>query len=410
MPGAVTYAASAVPDRIVLSWSEDPATTQSVTWRTDRSVAKAVAEFVLASSDPAFHKGAKRIAASSTDLSTNLGEARFHTAVFRGLQPKTMYAYRVGDGVNWSEWSQFTTASTEAEPFSFIYFGDAQNNLKSHWARVVREAFKDAPRAAFLLHAGDLINHADNDEEWGEWFYSAGWILRTMPSIATPGNHEYMGAGTIRRLSLHWRPTFDFPVHGPKGCEETVYYVDYQGARIVSLNTNRDLKPQAQWFSKVMQGCKARWKIVTMHHPVYSTEPRRDNPAIRDLLQPLFEKYGVDLVLQGHDHAYGRTTRMVHPGGSTKQVKGEVNVPVGLRARPDQHGAVYVVSVSGPKSYNLRKRPFMVSAAQRKQLYQVINVYPGELRYSAYEATGTVYDRFRLIKRNGTPNHLVEGL
>ena len=338
VPDAVTYAPSAVPDRIVLTWSEDPATTQSVSWRTDRSVDAPFAEIAIASSDPGFSKHAKRITAQSQDLTTKLGDARFHTAVFRGLRPKTMYAYRVGDGVNWSEWSQFTTASDESEPFSFIYFGDAQNNIKSHWARVVREAFKDAPRAAFLLHAGDLVNRADNDNEWGEWFYSAGWILRTMPSIATPGNHEYMGVGVIRRLSIHWRPTFDFPAHGPEGCAETVYYVDYQGARIVSLNTNRDLAPQAKWLDGVLERCTANWKIVTMHHPVYSTKPSRDNPAIRDLLQPLFEKHGVDLVLQGHDHAYGRTTRMRHPGGSTKQAKGEANVPVGLRARPDQVG------------------------------------------------------------------------
>ncbi|MFM8215573.1 MAG: fibronectin type III domain-containing protein, partial [Pirellula sp.] len=47
------------------------------------------------------------------------------------LQPATKYAYRVGDGVNWSEWFQFRTASTQPEPFSFVYFGDAQNDLRT---------------------------------------------------------------------------------------------------------------------------------------------------------------------------------------------------------------------------------------------------------------------------------------
>ena len=73
------------------------------------------------------------------------------------LNPNTLYAYRVGDGVNWSEYYHFKTASLEAEPFSFIYFGDAQNEVKTHWSRVFREAFRDAPRAAFTLHAVDLI-------------------------------------------------------------------------------------------------------------------------------------------------------------------------------------------------------------------------------------------------------------
>ncbi|MEZ6045613.1 MAG: fibronectin type III domain-containing protein [Planctomycetaceae bacterium] len=88
---------------------------------------------------------AKRYNATTTLLVSDLHPAHYHSVNFRELEPATMYAYRVGDGVNWSEWSHFTTASAERAPFSFVYFGDAQNNLKSHWSRVVREAFKDAP-------------------------------------------------------------------------------------------------------------------------------------------------------------------------------------------------------------------------------------------------------------------------
>ena len=78
-----------------------------------------------------------------------------------------MYAYRVGDGVNWTEYYHFKTASHEEEPFSFIYFGDAQNEVKTHWSRVFR--VRDAPRAAFTLHAGDLIDE-HMDSQWGEWY------------------------------------------------------------------------------------------------------------------------------------------------------------------------------------------------------------------------------------------------
>ena len=76
-------------------------------------------------------------------------------------------------------------------PFSFIYFGDAQNDLKSRWSRTIRGAYSKMPKADFLLHAGDLVNRANNDHEWGEWFYAGGWIYGMMPSFATPGNHEY---------------------------------------------------------------------------------------------------------------------------------------------------------------------------------------------------------------------------
>ena len=61
-----------------------------------------------------------------------------------------MYAYRVGNGnKHWSEWIQFRTASIESKPFEFVYFGDAQNHILSHWLRTIRMANKVAPNVAF---------------------------------------------------------------------------------------------------------------------------------------------------------------------------------------------------------------------------------------------------------------------
>ena len=296
------YAPSGLPDRIMLTWSGDPATTQSVTWRTDNQVAAKV-EFAIAEDGPKFVRNLQSVDAESSVLEANRTQAYYHTVQLTGLEPETTYAYRVGDGVNWSEFSHFTTASREAKPFSFIYFGDAQNDIKSHWSRVVRQAYRQAPAASFMLHAGDLVNVPNNDNEWGQWFYSGGWIFRTLPSLATPGNHEYARG----ELSGHWRPVFSFPDHGPEGLEETVYWMDYQGVRFISLNSNERLEDQLEWFEQAVESSDAKWHIVTMHHPVYSTAKNRDNAGLRNALQPLFDKHGIDLVLQGHDHTYGRT-------------------------------------------------------------------------------------------------------
>ncbi len=415
-----TYAPSPIPDRIILTWSGNPATTQSVTWRTDNSVKKAFAEYAIAKDGPKFINDAVRIAAVSTELETNLGNSKYHTAVMKDLKPETKYLYRVGDGTNWSEWSEFQTASDQAKPFSFIYFGDAQNNIKSHWSRVIRQAFRDAPRAAFLLHAGDLVNGAHNDIEWSEWFYSAGWINRTMPSIATPGNHEYSRG----KLSMQWNHVFDFPTNGPKSLPETVYYIDYQGVRFISLNSNVDYDVQAKWFKETMKANKNRWTLITMHHPIFSTNARRDNKRLREKFKPLFDKYKIDLVLQGHDHAYGRTGLVKHDhehdakgrdilekqGKKTVQQKPvEQNVATGVTARSEKSGTVYVVSVSGPKMYSIAKKPVFKKMAQSKQLYQVISIDGDKLTFSAYTATGKLFDRFQLIKQQGQANRLVEG-
>lgn len=395
------YNPTAMPDRIVLTWTSDPARSQAVSWRTDGSVQQAYAEIALAEAGPNFVAKAERISGETQALETNLSLAHYHTAVFTDLAPSQKYVYRVGDGVNWSEWSHFTTGSADAEPFSFVYFGDAQNDVKSHWSRVVREAFREAPRASFMLHAGDLINRAHNDAEWGEWFYSSGWIHRTIPAIATPGNHEYdpldNNSDESESLSIQWRPMFAFPENGPEGLEETCYFLDYQGARIVSLNSNLRHEEQAHWLDGTLAESTQKWNIVTMHHPVYSSARGRDNPHIREAWQPIFDKYHVDIVLQGHDHTYARSQLMAAAD----------NVPTGTTVQSEA-GTLYVVSVSGPKMYNLDRQPFMRRAAEDTQLYQVITIDGDELRYRAYTAHGELYDGFTLKKRSGQVNELIE--
>lgn len=409
---AEVYRPTPMPDRICLSWTGDPATSMSVTWRTDPSVAQAVAEYALATDGPDFRDQAVRVDATSQSLSTDLNEAKYHEASFTDLTPETKYLYRVGDGVNWSEWAEFQTASAEEKSFSFVYFGDAQNDIKSHWSRVIRNAFRDAPRAAFLLHAGDLINHAESDAEWGEWFYAGGFIHRTLPAVAIPGNHEMAKLNpkkllSPQRLSQHWRPTFAFPENGPEMLPESCYYFDYQGVRFVCLNSNHHQRDQVDWLRSVLADAPG-WKIVTHHHPIYSASKGRDNPFLRDLWQPVYDEFGVDLVLQGHDHTYARSGLMRHSADFDGSVEvGTDNVTEGANVFSDG-GTVYVVSVSGPKMYTLNQREFMRSSAERTQLYQVITVDGDRIRYRACTATGRLYDAFELIRREGEPNELRE--
>lgn len=394
------YRPTPLPDRIILTWSGDPARSQAVTWRTDVSVKEAVAEIAVAEPGPQFTSNAREIVAKTEPLESDAGLAHYHSVLFENLQPKTKYAYRLGDRVNWTEWFQFSTASEEPEPFSFIYFGDAQNAVRMHWSRVIREAFTDAPKARFMIHAGDLINQANHDSEWGEWFGAGHWLNAMMPSIATPGNHEYGRDGTRRALSRHWRPQFTQPENGPEGLEETTFSIDYQGVRIISLNSNEQLDEQTAWLDGVLAENPNRWTVVTFHHPVYSTARGRDNPQIRNSWKPLFDKYRVDLVLQGHDHTYSRVGPDV-----PEDVR---NVPTGANVQTVEAGTVYVVSVSGPKMYRLERQPYMKRAAEGVQLYQIIHVDHDRLRYEARTADGELYDAFSLVKREGAPNELID--
>ncbi|GAA5220131.1 purple acid phosphatase family protein [Membranihabitans marinus] len=376
------------PDRIILTFGDADANL-AVTWRTDGSVSEGIVEIAKADGNPDFVRDKKSYKAKITPYDEAGVKANYFSLVMDDLEPNTLYAYRVGSEERWSEWFQTTTPSDEVAPFSFLYFGDAQNDLKSMWSRTIRQANLHGKKVNFMIHAGDLVNRGVNDNEWGEWFYAGGWLYGMIPSIATPGNHEYYkDENDNRKLTPLWQPTFENPMNGPKGLKESVYFVDYQGCRFISFNTqglfaDPENSPQPKWLDSVLANNDQKWTIVTMHHPVYSSGYGRDNEELRNLLKPMFEKYDVDLVLQGHDHAYGR-------GG---------NVPVGLKNR-NIDGPVYVVSVSGPKMYNLSLGDWMDRGAASRQLYQLIDVSADTIHYASYTTSGELYDEFELIKRD----------
>ena len=332
-----------IPDRIVLNWSGDPATTASVTWRTDASITKAEGQIAEADASPNFitwARGKRR----APKMETLWKRCAFPFGHLHRSQTGHPLCLSCGKrAISGVPGISFAPASANPDDFTFIYLGDSQNNLLALWSRTIRTAVLDAPHADFLLYAGDLVNHANMDSEWQEWFEAGGWIHAKIPSIPSPGNHEYENYPDTneRRLSTLWRPHFTLPENGPEGLTETTYFTDYQGARIISLNSCERHQEQAVWLEKTLQDNPNKWTIVTFHHPVFSASEGRDNVEQRKAWKPLLDEYAVDLVLQGHDHTYARGN----------------NIGSGVSVRDPNAGTVYVVSVSGPKQYKLGKSP-----------------------------------------------------
>lgn len=384
------YAPSTLPDRIVTNWTAEPATSFSVTWRTSTAVERGYGEIAEASGGPDFEKAAQRVEAATEAYATNQGPAHAHSVTFRALKPATGYLYRVGDGKDaWSEWIAFRTASAGPEPFAFLYLGDAQTRIRSAWSRVVRKAYETAPDARLVIHAGDLINNFDRDEQWGEWHEGSSWLHRSVPAMPVPGNHEHgRGGEGKRRITVNWRPQFTLPLNGADGLEETNYFVDFQGVRFVALNSNDRLEEQAAWLDRLLERNPNRWTIVFFHHPIYSGARGRDNKEVRDAWQPVFDRRGVDLVLNGHDHVYARTRLVRGDGGK-------------------EGGAVYVVSVSGAKMYDGKANPAVEKIIRHTQFFHVIRIDGDVLSFEARTARGEVADSFRIEKRGGV-KRLVE--
>ncbi len=389
------------PDQIILNLTENPMTSVAVNWRTDHTVMKGSVEVAIATHGPSFREDVRTIEAVSEAFEHQYENepqvrARFHSATITDLQPGSTYVYRVGIDTVWSEWFQYHVSDVGQEPLSFIYFGDAQNDVKSMWSRVIREAYSTFPEVDFMLHAGDLINRFDRDREWSDWFHAGSFIHAMIPSVMTPGNHEY---GDLV-LSPQWRPQFNLPANGPEGLEETCYQINYPNLKIVSLDAEQIDESesykaaQAQWLDSILLNDPKAWTAVTLHYPLYSTKPNRDNPELRATFKPIFDKHQVDIVLQGHDHAYGR--------GRVK------NEHTGLNLQDQSTGTMYVVSVSGPKMYEVSGDHWMDRRAANTQLFQIISIKDDTLNYQAYTAVGDPYDAFDLIKIKGKPNKLID--
>jgi len=389
-----------IPERIILNLTEQPSNSMAVTWRTDTTVTNAVAEILEAQSGPQITEKVQVFTAISQRMdfkgdSEQPINVNYHSVEFHNLEDDTKYMYRVGDGKTWSEWFHFKTAAKNDKPYSFIYLGDVQNNIKSMCSRVIREAYATCPDAGFIIYAGDLINHSGNDMEWGEWFQGGGFIHAMIPSIMTPGNHEY---GKDMELDPFWRHQFTLPANGPKGLEETCFFIDYQDLRLISLDADMIDEfswaedAQKLWLDSVLTHKKKRWTVVMLHFPFFSTKPSRDNPQLRAVFGPIIEKHKVDLVLQGHDHAYGR---------------GMKNIP-SFVDKSTPTSTMFVVSVSGTKMYDLADRNWMTRRARNTQLFQVISVAKDTLSFQAFTATRELYDAFDLIKQPDAPNKLID--
>ena len=410
----------AVPSRIILTWTGDPATTQAVTWRTEVFRQSPQVQVAKLDASPDFEKTATAVPGTGATEELGTGHSVNHYAAnLHGLEPDTKYCYRVGDGQVWSEWNVFRTAAAKPDAFRFIYVGDAQNSIKSMWSRTIRTAYATAPDARFMLHTGDLVAEGWDDRLWGEWCDALGFIGATIPSVPVPGNHDLhrppVPAGAEKRALLltvapPWRWHFALPANGPEdlpGMESQSYYLDYQGVRFIVLDSNAFASENANpeggahvrerelaWLNKILSSNPNRWTVVAQHQCIYSIA-HEDYPEMRAALAPVYEKYGVDLVLEGHDHIYAR---------SHKVANGKV-------VDPSAPGVIYATSVSGPKMYDARElnREVMAKIIDHKQFFQVIGIRPDRLQFKSYSVDGAVVDQFELRKSEGHSTY-VDGI
>lgn len=160
-----------------------------------------------------------------------------------GLEPGTLYTYRVGSGVEgeWSPAAEFTTEEDGLASVSFINVTDSQGETAEDfklWGNTLNKAFQTFPEAKFIVHNGDLTEDPEDSAGWDDFFGNVqGWISG-IPLMPVTGNHD-----EVDEDATHYTSHFNLPDNGAKGSiAGTSYSFDYGPVHVTVLNTESNLK------------------------------------------------------------------------------------------------------------------------------------------------------------------------
>ena len=147
----------------------------------------------------------------------------------------------------------------------------------------------------FVLMTGDNIYGADTPAEMKRKFEEpyAALLAKNVKFYAALGNHDNPNQRFYKLYNMDGQQYYTFR---PK-----------MGARFFAIDSNYIDHKQLAWLEKELAASGSEWKIVFFHHPLYSSG-RNHGPALstRQVLEPIFVKHGVSVVLTGHEHFYER--------------------------------------------------------------------------------------------------------
>lgn len=210
--------------------------------------------------------------------------------------------------------------ATESE-ISFLAIGDWGNPKFDMDAKRVAEAMARVAgeqRAQFILAVGDNLYPSGvstvDDPLWKlayEDVYSEKSL--DVPWYVVLGNHDYKGNIQAQidysKHSHRWNlPKPYYVLHQKlQGATADFFFLDTNPLANVDwwedlLWTDPQVEAQLLWLERELAASTAYWKVVVGHHPVYSGGSHGNTRLLVERLPPIFERHGVQLYLNGHDH------------------------------------------------------------------------------------------------------------
>jgi hypothetical protein len=307
-----------------------------------------------------------------------------HALTLSDLAPGTRYRYRVlAAGSVVAEGLSFATAPDPSSPspsYRFVALGDTGSGGLPQIEVAARIA---ALSPDFAIHIGDLAypGGAPGDLD-DKYFGIYRDLISRVPIYLSLGNKEVQFDGGAAFID-----SFHLPENSPD--PERYYSFVYGNALFVALDTNQSLPGSRQllWLESELRTTDRLWKVVFFHHPVYSSAG--SDPALAGALEPLFDRFHVDLVIHGHTHFYERTYPM----------KAGVRTDEGQE--PDYlepKGTVYLVT-GGGGGVLITATPGPFSASYRSTYHFLsFQVKGADLTLEAIDRTGALLDRMTIRK------------
>ncbi len=368
-----------------------------------------------------------------------------HIVSVTGLSPATRYFYAIGQGETRLAGDADHTFKTalpagDTRPFRIWSLGDFGNGTQNQVD--VYEQYKKATAnrpADLWVWLGDNAYCCGTEEEYQKYVFDVyGPHLRSLPSYAVPGNHDY--ADQNQKFDSPYFSVFSFADRGQAGGvasgSKLYYSYDYGNVHFVMLDSfgledgkwilYDPTSPQVRWLERDLAANRQPWTVVVFHHPPY-TKTARDSDAeealrlIRENLTPILERYNVDLVMNGHSHTYERTYRIRDHRGLAATFDPAQHLAETTNARYDGSpnscpiltkgkGIVYVVNGSGGALggayFNNPNHPAMAATFKTIGGSLVLDMNDNRMDAQFIAADGSIQDRFTIMKNVGQKQSL----
>ncbi len=397
------------PDHLHVSFSGPATTTFAVNWRT--SANDTLASQVLYGTDQAAvtaaeGPGAGVSAQSGYSVAYERDEsARVHEVHVCGLTASTRYFYKVGGAGAWSAVFDVSTSPAigTSEVWRFALTGDSRGQPDVF---AETQAHIQAAGVDLEVFSGDAVTLGTDQPSWDAFFegtsgsVSVQDVLARTPFMVSNGNHESLAVNFLAQFAV---PQQVSP--GEEGQGEEWYSFDYGNAHFVVLDDQADpgviADQETAWLRAdltAVDRAVTPWVFAVHHMPAY-TSSTAHGPALelRASWQPLYDEFGVDLVLNGHNHGYERSAPI--RGFVAGTTDGAIQ-PAGPNGIPlAANGTVYIVSGgSGAPLYDVAPLTPSTIISESTYHYVILELEGKTLRYHAYRLDGSDLDVFEYTR------------